>query len=124
MKRIAFLFVSLLLISAAGISAEEVVDLTDSDAEVKEVTVTNDGFTFIPGEIRVNRGDTVRVTYENAGGFHYWVIDEFDAATRQIPAGRSETVEFVADQAGEFEFYCSVGNHRARGMWGNFIVEG
>lgn len=112
-----------LLFLAAPAFAQEVIDVTDSDAEVKEITVTNEGFDFIPKEIRVNVGDRIRLTYENGGGYHDWVLDEFDAATSQFSGGQSETIEFVADEAGNFEFYCSVGNHRARGMWGNFIVE-
>lgn len=122
-RKIAIITVVALLLAAAPAFAQEVVDLTDSDAEVKEITVTNNGFDYMPREIRVNLGDRIRLTYENGGGFHDWVLDEFDAATAQFTGGNSETIEFVADQAGTFEFYCSVGNHRARGMWGNFIVE-
>ncbi len=117
------MMILLLLSFGAPLVAQEVVDLTDSEESVKEITVTNDGFDFIPREIRVNLGDRIRLTYENGGGFHDWVLDEFDAATSQFSGGQSETIEFEADEAGTFEFYCSVGNHRAQGMWGNFIVE-
>ncbi|MFN2312139.1 MAG: plastocyanin/azurin family copper-binding protein, partial [Spirochaetia bacterium] len=34
----------------------------------------------------------------------------------------SQTVEFVADRAGSFEFYCSVPGHRQAGMYGTFVV--
>src|SRR3990167_9256749 len=37
--------------------------------------------------------------------------------------GQSASVEFTADKAGGFEYYCSVGTHRAMGMVGAFIVE-
>lgn len=75
-------------------------------------------------DIVVQQGDTVEVTLCVTGGTHDWVVDEFDAATEVISAGGDcSTVEFVADQAGEFEYYCSVGNHRAEGMVGRFIVE-
>lgn len=107
---------------AAPAVAQETIDVTDSDEDVKEITVENDGLSFIPDEIRVNEGDTIRLTFENTGGFHDWVLDEFDAATSQYSGGNSETIEFVADSAGEYEFYCSVGNHRDQGMWGDFIV--
>lgn len=33
------------------------------------------------------------------------------------------SVTFVADTLGTFEYYCSVGNHRAQGMVGNLVVE-
>ena len=91
--------------------------------EVKEFTISGRNFSFSPSVIRVNQGDTVRVIFENTGGTHDFVIDEFDVATAQIQGGQSETVTFVADQAGTFDFYCSVGQHRANGMEGQLIVE-
>ena len=114
----------MLLLSAATASvlAQEMVDLTGEGPGIKEIAVTNQGFDYIPKEIRVRKGDIVRLTYTNGGGFHDWVLDEFNAATKKLQAGKSETIEFIADRAGSFEFYCSVGDHRARGMWGNFIV--
>ncbi len=56
-------------------------------------------------------------------GFHDLVIDEFNARTAQLQTGQSEIIEFVADQSGEFEYYCSIGSHRAMGMVGKLIVE-
>ena len=56
---------------------------------------------------------------------HDWVIDEFSARAKQIQAGETDTVEFVANKKGTFEYYCSVGNgfHRQQGMVGKLIVE-
>lgn len=78
-----------------------------------------------PAEIRVKKGDVVRINFKNTEGNHDLVIDEFEAKTKQIQANQTETIEFVADQAGEFEYYCSVGNgyHRQQGMVGMLIVE-
>lgn len=90
---------------------------------VKEFTVEGTPFAFSVKEMRVKKGDTVTVTFVNKEGFHDWVLDEFNAKTNQIKAGESETITFVADQAGTFEYYCSVGQHRAQGMVGNLIVE-
>ncbi len=118
-----FLIMLLAFISAPIVASEHVVDLTGDTAEVKEVEVTSRGLAYDVEEIRVNLGDTVRVTYINGGGRHDWVIDEFEGAqTAIISGGRRETIEFVADQAGEFEFYCSVPGHRQAGMFGRFIV--
>ncbi len=95
-----------------------------SGGEVKEFSVEGNNFSFSPAEIRVNQGDTVRVTLTNPDAMpHDFVIDEFNASTRIINNGETDTVEFVADQAGTFEYYCSVGSHRAMGMVGNLIVE-
>lgn len=93
------------------------------EGRVKEFAVTGSPFKFSLSEIRVKKGDTVKIVFTNTEGFHDWVIDEFNAKTTQIAAGKTETVTFVADQAGTFEYYCSVGQHRANGMKGNLIVE-
>lgn len=96
---------------------------TASSAAVKEFTVTGSAFKFNPAEIRVKKGDMVKITFKNAGGIHDLVIDELNVATKQLQAGMEETVEFTASTAGSFEYYCSVGNHRAMGMKGMLIVE-
>ena len=96
---------------------------TADQVSVKSFTVTGRSFSFTPAEIRVSRGDKVKITFVNEDGFHDWVIDEFNARTMQINTGQSAVVEFTADKAGTFEYYCSVGQHRQMGMKGNLIVE-
>lgn len=91
--------------------------------EVKEFTVVSKGLNFTPTEIKVKKGDKVKITYKNTLGTHSWTLDEFNAATKTISAGESETITFTADKAGTFEFYCSVNNHRAMGMKGTLVVE-
>jgi plastocyanin len=91
---------------------------------VKEFTVDGSNFAFSLKEIRVNEGDTVRITLTNGSTMpHDWRVDEFNAATAIVQPGQETTMEFVADQAGTFEYYCSVGQHRQLGMVGNLIVE-
>lgn len=90
---------------------------------VKEFTIESKGLSFTPNEIKVNVGDTVRVTYKNTLGKHDWTLDEFNAKTQLLDAGEIATVEFVVDKAGSFEFYCSVAGHRAAGMKGTLVVE-
>ncbi len=89
----------------------------------KTFTVNASSFKFDPAEIRVKKGDTVTINLVNAGGLHDWVVDAFNAKTKQINSGATDTVTFVADKIGTFEYYCSVGNHRQMGMKGNLIVE-
>lgn len=92
-------------------------------SSTKTFTITGTPFSFSIKEMRVKKGDTVKVIFTNASGFHDWVIDQFNTRTPQINAGQTATIEFVASQTGTFEYYCSVGNHRAQGMRGNLIVE-
>ena len=54
---------------------------------------------------------------------HDFVIDELSVRTKIAQAGEIVGVEIVANEVGEFEFYCSVGNHRDMGMVGTLIIE-
>lgn len=92
-------------------------------SSTRTFTVEGSNFSFSLKQMKVKKGDTVKVIFTNKDGFHDWSLDEFGVATKQIPAGQSETVEFVADKAGTFEYYCSVGEHRKNGMVGKLIVE-
>ena len=92
-------------------------------AKTVSIDVTAKNFSFDRAEIRVKKGDTVTVRVTNAEGFHDWVIDEFNAKTPRLSAGGEAAVTFVADKAGTFEYYCSVGSHRQMGMVGKLIVE-
>lgn len=92
-------------------------------SEVKEFQVDGGNFMFSLKEIKVKQGDKVRIVFNNKEGFHDLLIDEFNVNTGQIKANESRTVEFVADKTGTFEYYCSVGQHRANGMFGKLIVE-
>jgi plastocyanin len=111
----------------ADISVDDisVVSETEVGAEpaVREFTIDSFGFGYSQEEIRVNEGDTVTINLTNSGGYHDWVVDEFDAATEKINGGGETSVTFVADETGTFEYYCSVGNHREQGMVGTLIVE-
>jgi nitrite reductase (NO-forming) len=90
---------------------------------VKEFTVTGDNFSFDLKEIKVKKGDMVKINFINKEGKHDWVVDEFNAATDVIEADQSDSVTFTADKAGTFEYYCSVMEHRKMGMVGSLIVE-
>ena len=94
-----------------------------SPAAAKTFTIIGKNFSFSETKLRVKVGDRVKIIFKNEDGFHDWVIDEFSARTPQIQTGTQAEVEFVASIAGTFEYYCSVGEHRAKGMKGNLIVE-
>ena len=89
----------------------------------KEFTVSGQNFSFTPKAITVKKGDRVKITFNNADGFHDFKIDEFGVATKQSKSPYQEVLEFTADKSGSFEYYCSVGSHRAMGMRGTFKVE-
>jgi plastocyanin len=106
--------------SDSMLDADVNVDVSVGDSKV--FTLTGKPYEFSKDEIHVNKGDTVTIIFESTEGLHDFVVDEFDAATEQVTPGVATSVTFVADKAGEFEFYCSVGNHRAQGMSGTLVV--
>ena len=99
-----------------------------NNQKTKTFIVTGENFKFVMDsvnnpDIKVKLGDKVRIEFTSTGGFHDWKVDEFYAATKQVVEGDSTFVEFTADKKGSFEYYCSVGQHRANGMKGKLIVE-
>jgi len=92
------------------------------DVTIVEKSVTGSSFKFEPSAITVNKGDRVKVSFVSADVGHNFVIDGY-GQTKTISSGTAaETIEFTADKAGTFEYYCSVGSHKALGMKGTLIV--
>lgn len=108
--------------AAGAMTDDKDPEAEDADKTIKSFNVSGGNFSFTPSTMTVKKGDTVRITFKNEEGFHDLKIDEFNVATKQIAAGAEETVEFVADKAGDFEYYCSVGKHRQMGMVGTLTV--
>ena len=97
-------------------------------AELKVIKVTGENYKFMMDgkenpEIKVKIGEKIKIEFTSTEGFHDFVIDELEAKTAKVTSGESTSVEFVANQAGTFSYYCSVGKHRDFGMEGTFIVE-
>lgn len=79
-------------------------------------------FYYKPNLIRVKKGEKVKVTLNAVSMVHNFNIDELSVKGPNTQMGTSSTVEFTADKVGEFEFYCSIGQHRANGQVGKLIV--
>ena len=103
-------------------------NVVSDNTQVKTFVIDSSHLRFYIGgvenpDITVKEGDKVKIEFSSSEGFHDFVIDELNARTEKISAGNFTFVEFVADKKGTFEYYCSVGQHRANGMKGKFIVE-
>jgi len=103
----------------------QIVDLTGSTAEVKEITMTSyasvidegPGPRFSTKEISVKKGDKVKINVTVTSGTHNFNIDEYDIH-EETPLNEQVTIEFTADKAGKFIYYCSKPGHRMFGHWG------
>lgn len=95
---------------------------TSLENVVKEFSIDAVPFSFSPSTMVVNRGDTVKITLRNTNGTHDLKIDEFNVSTSILNTGQEQSITFVANKSGTFQYYCSVGNHRAMGMVGTLTV--
>lgn len=92
-------------------------------SEIQTVEVEAGSFYYAPDEIRVKKGQKVKIIMKSVSMMHDFVIDELDVRMPVVKNGDVGEVEFTATEAGEFEYYCSVGQHRANGQIGKLIVE-
>ena len=97
----------------------------NKELAVKEFVMTSfyddTGIWFSLKEISVNEGDIVRIKVTNIKGNHDFVIDEYNI--KEItPLNEEVVIEFTADKAGEFIYYCSKPEHRQKGQWGTLKV--
>lgn len=79
------------------------------------------GLSFIPSQLTIQVGDTVR--WRNQSGFHDVVAD--DASFSSGPATTAPfTFEVTFDTPGTFGYFCSIHGGPGSGMAGTIIVEG
>lgn len=91
---------------------------------VHEFNLTARQFAFDPGELRVKKGERVRIVVRSTDVTHGFAISEY-RINRQIPPGEPVTIEFMANKPGRFVIYCTVfcGTDHA-GHKGVLVVEG
>lgn len=82
---------------------------------------------FAPAALEAPAGAAVTVKFANAEtaplATHDWVLEGVEgAATDKIAPGETDEVTFTAPAPGEYAYFCSVGDHRARGMEGTLTV--
>lgn len=80
-------------------------------------------YKFEPDPIVVALGEKVRLVVTSLDVAHGMAIPEFNV-NLSVPAGKTETVEFVADKKGDFRAFCNIycGPGHA-GMQASFIVK-
>lgn len=108
-----------------------VLPVLESGKPTENPVVTNDGmitvesssFKFVPNTLKVKKGVATTLVLKNTEGMHNFVVDELNIKTKIVKGVGQDSITFTADKFGTFEFYCSVGSHRAMGMTGSLIVE-
>lgn len=106
-----------------GANSQQSADSAVPAGNVKEFTVGGTNFAFSPNKITVKKGDMVKITFRDDDGTHNLVVTGYNVSTNVIGEGSQDTIQFVADKSGTFEYFCSVGGHREAGMVGTLVVE-
>lgn len=78
--------------------------------KVQEITIVaeKNEWRFTPDDVDIERGDLVKMTVINEDDYDHGIgIDAFGISQR-MPANSTINFEFVATQAGDFQYYCSV----------------
>jgi heme/copper-type cytochrome/quinol oxidase subunit 2 len=86
--------------------------------------VTARRYAFSPARIEVSQGDIVTIELQTEDIAHSLTIDAYRVSKRVNP-GQPVSLEFRADQAGSFPFYCNLQiDDGCRQMKGELIVKG
>lgn len=86
---------------------------------VENIKVEAKDFEFDKKEIRVKKGDKVKITLHSDDGGHGFAIPAYN-----VDIQGNKSAEFTADKAGTFEYHCSIvcGSGHSQ-MTGKLIVE-
>ncbi|OGK62619.1 hypothetical protein A2334_03395 [Candidatus Roizmanbacteria bacterium RIFOXYB2_FULL_38_10] len=109
--------------SSAPTSSSSFSSPATTEQEMTIVQVEAGSFYYKPSIITVKKGQKVKIVMNSVSLMHDFNIDELSVKMPIIQSGGTGSVEFVPDQVGTFEYYCSVGQHRANGQVGSLIVQ-
>lgn len=114
---------SLILLLATGVVATSVgVALCAQHTGASEHRIVADNFAFDPPRIVVNAGDAVTITFVAKDRPYTFTIEAYRISRRATP-GHDVVIEFCADRAGTFVFYCNLTDDaHHRGMKGELVV--
>lgn len=102
-------------------------DATALNQTAVQVEVVADGMRFVPNEIRVPAGASVRVDFVNRDPttpHDFETLGQYRNTRQVLWPGESRTTGFIAtDRPGRYPFICSVRGHSEAGMVGVIVVE-
>jgi plastocyanin len=125
MRRVLVLLAAVLL---AGCGSDDGNDQAadDTTGVVGEVELTATEFKFDPSTVELAKSGEMTFTLVNDGQLTHALEIEgqgIEEETDEIDGGA--TTELTVDlEAGEYELYCPVGDHREQGMEGTLVVGG
>jgi len=113
-RRRALTLLFVLAVAAIAVAAQEPAR--------HDITIKAKNHKFTPARFDVAQGDIVKVTLVAEDAPYSFAIDEYRIAKRATP-GKPATVEFRAEHAGTFTYYCNLSTDSAcKDMKGQLVV--
>ena len=106
-KAILLLVLSFILVGCQSGGYESQTSDGVPTGEVKEFSAVISGFSYSPSSIKVNLGDTVRVNIRNNDRVTHGISLPVFGVREFVRPGETKTIQFVANQRGEPETFCS-----------------
>jgi plastocyanin len=103
---------------SASSSSSAAASSSDGSSEAEAITATEEDFSISLDEDSLTAGTYTITVVNNGSATHDLAVEEdgtTEATSDKIGPGESTTLTVDLD-AGEYVFYCSIGNHRAMGM--------
>jgi nitrite reductase (NO-forming) len=92
--------------------------------ETKQITLLAEDIEWSSDLIEAEAGQMIELTITNTGALdHDFVIEELDLDILLV-SGQSETVTFVVNEAGTYEYICNIPGHQDAGMVGELVISG
>jgi plastocyanin len=125
MRRLAVPCAIVLWLAGCGGGDDEESVRTATVNPNSTLRVTANEYSFDPGRVVVRGAGPLTIRLRNAGSLAHDLRlrrdDEEFGATPVLPAGRTESAR-VNLEHGNYEMFCSVGDHAELGMTGQFEV--
>ena len=107
MKFLILLPIAIVLIAGCTQSTGEVTKDGQQTPSVKEFNAEITGFRYSPEYIDVNLGDNVRINIKNNDGVTHGINLPIFGVREFVRPGQVKTIQFVANQRGNPETFCS-----------------
>jgi plastocyanin len=93
----------------------------------QRIEIVGTEFQLEPSEVQLDEPGTYTFVLSNEGGtIHALEVEGHgvEETTGEIEAGETAELTVELPEAGEYELYCPVGNHKDEGMEGTIVVGG